>query len=294
MILFEDKKIKRIAKSENVKMPDKYINTIDETLNSLEDNNEKKKIKPMWKYGLNFAIAMAILSFIVLPNLSPEIAYAMQEIPIVGNIVKVITIKNYFDKDGNRELDVEIPNIKNDDNSVSESNEYVNKDVNELTQRSIDEFYAEEDPENHLFVKIESDVIENSKNWFTLRLTINETAGSSDLKYKYYHIDKKTDNIVNLGDLFINENYKNEISEEIKKQMISRMKADEEVIYWIDEEFEEWSFRAIDNNQNFYFSKDGNIIIVFDKYEVGPGSTGTPEFEIDKQVYEKYLKEEYK
>ena len=204
MILFEDKKIKRIAKSENVKMPDKYINTIDETLNSLEDNNEKKKIKPMWKYGLNFAIAMAILSFIVLPNLSPEIAYAMQEIPIVGNIVKVITIKNYFDKDGNSELDVEIPNIKNDDNSVSESNEYVNKDVNELTQRSIDEFYAEEDPENHLFVKIESDVIENSKNWFTLRLTINETAGSSDLKYKYYHIDKKTDKIVNLGDLFIN------------------------------------------------------------------------------------------
>ena len=98
MILFEDKKIKRIAKSENVKMPDKYINTIDETLNSLEDNNEKKKIKPMWKYGLNFAIAMAILSFIVLPNLSPEIAYAMQEIPIVGNIVKVITIKNYFDE----------------------------------------------------------------------------------------------------------------------------------------------------------------------------------------------------
>ena len=143
-------------------------------------------------------------------------------------------------------------------------------------------------------MKIESDVIENSKNWFTLRLTINETAGSSDLKYKYYHIDKKTDKIVNLGDLFINENYKNEISEEIKKQMISRMKADEEVIYWIDEEFEEWTFRAIDDNQNFYFSKDGNIIIVFDKYEVGPGSTGTPEFEIDKQVYEKYLKEEYK
>ena len=49
MILFEDKKIKRIAKSENVKMPDKYINTIDETLNSLEDNNEKKKIKPKKK-----------------------------------------------------------------------------------------------------------------------------------------------------------------------------------------------------------------------------------------------------
>ena len=46
----------------------------------------------------------------------------------------------------------------------------------------------------------------------------------------------------------------------------------------------------IEDNQNFYFSNKGNIVIVFDKYEVGPGATGTPEFEINKQIYEKYLK----
>ena len=49
-------------------------------------------------------------------------------------------------------------------------------------------------------------------------------------------------------------------------------------------------FSKIDNNQNFYFSENGNIVIVFDKYEVGPGSSGAPEFEIDKSIYERYLK----
>ena len=72
--------------------------------------------------------------------------------------------------------------------------------------------------------------------------------------------------------------------------MVSRMEKDKDVVYWIDGENEEWSFSMIEDNQNFYFSNKGNIVIVFDKYEVGPGATGTPEFEINKQIYEKYLK----
>ena len=40
----------------------------------------------------------------------------------------------------------------------------------------------------------------------------------------------------------------------------------------------------------FYFSENGNIVIVFDKYEVGAGSSGAPEFEINKEIYEKYMK----
>lgn len=43
-------------------------------------------------------------------------------------------------------------------------------------------------------------------------------------------------------------------------------------------------------SSNYIFSENGNIVIVFDKYEVGPGSSGAPEFEIDKSIYERYLK----
>ena len=214
----------------------------------------------------------------------------MQELPIIGDIVKVITIRNYFDKDGNSEIEMEIPNIKNDNNSQSQTNENVNEDVNQLTQKILDKFYAEKNSENHLSIKVKSDVIENNKYWFTLKLTISEVAASSDLKYKYYNIDKRTDEIMNLSDLFDDENYKKAISKEIKKQMVSRMEKDKDVVYWIDEENEEWSFSMIEDNQNFYFSNKGNIVIAFDKYEVGPGATGAPEFEINKQIYEKYLK----
>ena len=290
MNFFEDRKIKKIARDEDIKAPDKYLKSVEQTLNDLKNNEEK--IKPIWSNirKFNYAIAMAMLMFVLLTNVSPKFAYAMQELPIIGDIVKVITIRNYFDKDGNSEIEMEIPNIKNDNNSQSQTNENVNEDVNQLTQKILDKFYAEKNSENHLSIKVKSDVIENNKYWFTLKLTISELAASSDLKYKYYNIDKRTDEIVKLSDLFDDENYKKAISEEIKKQMISRMEKDNDVVYWIDEENEEWNFNMIEDNQNFYLSNKGNIVIVFDKYEVGPGSTGTPEFEINKQIYEKYLK----
>ena len=290
MKFFEDLKIKKIARDEDIKAPDKYLKCVEQTLNDLKNNEEE--IKPIWSNmrKFNYAIAMTMLMFMFLTNVSPKFAYAMQEIPIIGNIVKVITIRNYFDKDGNSEIEMEIPNLKNDNNSQSQTNENVNEDVNQLTQNILDKFYAEMNSENHLSIKVESDVIQNNKYWFTLKLTISEVAASSDLKYKYYNIDKRTDEIVKLSDLFDDENYKKAISEEIKKQMISRMEKDNNVVYWIDEENEEWNFNMIEGNQNFYLSNKGNIVIVFDKYEVGPGSTGTPEFEINKEIYEKYLK----
>ena len=290
MNFFEDRKIKKIARDEDIKAPDKYLKSVEQTLNDLKNNEEK--IKPIWSNirKFNYAIAMAMLMFVLLTNVSPKFAYAMQELPIIGDIVKVITIRNYFDKDGNSEIEMEIPNIKNDNNSQSQTNENVNEDVNQLTQNILDKFYAEMNSENHLSIKVESDVIQNNKYWFTLKLTISEVAASSDLKYKYYNIDKRTDEIVKLSDLFDDENYKKAISEEIKKQMISRMEKDNNVVYWIDEENEEWNFNMIEGNQNFYFSNKGNIVIAFDKYEVGPGATGAPEFEINKQIYEKYLK----
>lgn len=288
MNFFEDRKLKKIAKAENIKAPDNYLKSINETLNNLPDYEEQSNKR--WSQKLSFAVAMTIMAFLLLPNISPKISYAMQELPIIGNIVKIITIRNYFDKDGNSELDIEIPNIKNEDNSYSESNKNINENVDKLTKRVMDEFYSEKNPENHLSIEISTDIIENNENWFTLKLTISKVMASSDIQYKYYHIDKKTDKIIKLADLFVNEEYKNVMSEEIKNQMISRMKENENETYWLNEESQEKSFRKIDDDQNFYFSKDGNIVIVFDKYEVGPGSVGAPEFEIDKKIYEKYLK----
>ena len=41
-------------------------------------------------------------------------------------------------------------------------------------------------------------------------------------------------------------------------------------------------FHGISENQSFYINKDGNPVIIFDKYSIAAGYMGTPEFEILK------------
>ena len=294
MNFLQDMKIKKAAKSENVKVPDNFSKIIDETLNGLEEVDIKLNSKPVFTITFKFVTAIIVLMVLILPNISSEISYAMQGIPLVGDIVKIVTIRRYFDREGNSELDIEIPIIENLNGIEDKTSQVINEDVNKLTQRVIDMYNEEKEPENHLSVKVKTEVLENSKEWFTLKLELSEVRAGSNVRYRIYHIDKKKDRIIILSDLFVSDNFKDRISNEIKRQMISKMKEDNSVVYWVNNEIEEWNFEVIEENQEFYFSKDGNIVIVFDKYEVAPGAMGAPEFEINKDIYKEILKEEYK
>lgn len=290
MNFFQDRRIRKKVKSENVKAPDSFSKILDETLSSLDIASTKTRRIPMLRVTFKVLTVMVVLSIIILPNINKDISYAMQKVPIVGSLVKVVTIRNYFDKYGKSEIEAEIPEIENTD----KASQAVNEDISKFTQRIIDSYNEEKDAENHLSIKVESDVLVNSEEWFTVRLRISEVRAGSNIQNKFYHIDKKKDKTIVLSDLFVDDSFKTYISEEIKRQMIFGMENDENVVYWVNDEIEAWNFKTIEDNQEFYFSKDGNIVIVFDKYEVAPGFMGAPEFEISKDVYKEILKEEYK
>lgn len=298
MNYFEDKKIRKIIKDENVKIPKEYNLKIEEALNNLPDdeieesNKNGFKLPKIPRYAYNICLAACVFTIVVLPNLNKKVCYAFEQVPVLGSIVKVVTISNYFDEEGLTDIDLSVPNIENDDKSKSDANDKINDEVNELKDRIIQKFNEEKNPEAHLSTSLSNEVIQNTSDWFTLKLTVTESAGSTDVIYKYYNVYKPEDKIINIKDMFINDDYKKILSEEIKRQMIEQMSKDESIVYWLDEEQEQWSFREIDDDQNYYFSKDNNLVIVFDKYEVGPGSVGTPEFEIPKDLYIKFLKKD--
>ena len=85
-------------------------------------------------------------------------------------------------------------------------------------------------------------------------------------------------------------NYKAAISNEIIRQMKQQMAADENVIYWVEpNEIMPDVFTQIPDGQPFYINNDGQLVISFDKYAVGPGVMGTPEFVIPTRVLEGIL-----
>ncbi len=305
-MIYFDKKIKKYANNNKPEIPESVAKAIQSTLDSLPEKNTNAATLHIRQKNTHYRSALAVacfalvFTFFVLPNLNPNIAYAMEKIPVLGKVVHVITIKNYKYSDPYHELNVDVPsvNIKDEENSNNEEAEkYINASVEELTNSLMDEFYKNVDElgVSRFSLNVDYNVISNNDKWFTLRICVSTSTGSGDTYYKFYHIDKTSGQIITLGDIFENNNQSlKKISKEIKRQMKKQMAENENVSYFLDAEFEEWEFTNIDKDQNFYFADNGNLVIVFDKYEVAPGSMGTPEFEINKSIYENYLKQEYK
>ena len=286
-----DSAIKEKVVNENRTIPKEVSDRIDKTLSELPERKSgvtdtQVENKEKHNYMLYTGVAAACIVFslvFLLPNVSIAYAKTMAEIPVIGDIIKVVTIRDYKYEDKNHEMDIKVPKVEGKDKN-KESVEYINKDVKELTDILIKQFYDDLKTEgSNSTVKVDNEVVTNNNKWFTLKLTVMEISASSNTYYKYYHIDKKDGKIVYLEELLKDESYLKIITEEIKRQMKEQMKKDENVVYWIDDDLVE-SFTDIDGKHNFYFDEKGRLVIPFDKYEVAPGYMGCPEFTIEKSI----------
>ena len=105
---------------------------------------------------------------------------------------------------------------------------------------------------------------------------------------KYYHINRTTGSYIIFADLFDEKHY-TALEELIMTQMKNQMAQSEDITYWIEDSEIGEDFITLNANQNFYFKENGNLVLVYNKYEVGPGSMGCPEFELLPEEYMEYM-----
>lgn len=288
-----DEFIRAEVKKETDDIPPSVREKIRNTLDGLPEKPKKAisfKIITKLSYA---AAALVFVCLVALPNISSVYAEAIESVPVLGKIAEVVTVRNYFYSDSNHEMNINVPKVSGSE----EASDYINKSVDELTQMLSDRFYEELDEvgdEGHSSIYVNYDVVTDTDVWFTLKIEVFEAAGSSNTYYKYYHIDKKNGKTVTLGDIAESNGLYSVLEENIKDQMRSLMSESDEIIYWVDSSPFGDEIVKLDAAHNFYWNEDGDMVIVFDKYEVAPGSMGTPEFTVAKSDIRDYLKEEYK
>lgn len=256
-----------------------------------------KRKRTTFRIGIAAAAAAALL--VILPNTGAGAAHAMGSLPMVGKLFQAVTFRNYQYESDRFNANVEVPRIQvGDENntdgvSKEETVEQINFDIEEVTNRLVEEFQKSADAgESYGSLEIHHETVTDNEEYFTLKLSVYQGAGSGYQSYKFYTIDKRTGKQVQIGDLFKADSGYNEIlSENIREQMRNQMAEDETKVYWVDyEEVPEWNFERLKEDQNFYFDEPGNLVIAFDEYEVAPGYMGAREFTVKRDVFEKLLK----
>ncbi len=266
----------------NIKISDKLDDRVSQAI------KKSKKINRRWinmkKSVIGVAASVAVV--IGMLNVSPAFADALEEVPIVGNIIKLVVLKNYRVKDNNIEADINIAQIDGLKNKELQDN------LNEEFMKEGKEAYEnllKEIPdigEGRKYVGMDYNIKSETDSILSIELSKLEIQASGYETRKHYVIDKEKQVVLTLPLIFKDKSYVDVISDNIKEQMRKQMKEDEGKIYFLDseEDFAEDDFKKIAENQDFYINSNNDLVICFDEYEVAPGYMGPVEFIIPKEI----------
>ena len=254
---------------------------------------ERKEMKKRRRSQLSAVAAAFLAAFVILPNTSAEVAMAMEKIPLIGNLVEVVTFRDYEYASEDKNADIQIPELKpgeaGADGQAHGNLEQAAGEINAEIQQIADELQAEFEErlegEGYLDVTVTSEVLTATEEYFTLKLLCYESQASGYQLNYYYTVDLTTGQRLALSELFMEgTDYITPISENIKEQMRTKMAEDEMNMYWLDDEIEELNFTAIKADQSFYIDENNNIVISFNEGDVAPMYMGVVEFTIPNEV----------
>lgn len=300
-------------------MSQEQINAMKAAMEQAKKDSVKSNNVIVFQRVLATAAAF-LMAFIILPNTSGTVAYAMSQIPMLGRLVEVVTFRDYQYEDERNVADVEVPELivaeekleetpvvtkpvagealieetsaAQKEETLQKSMEEINAEILAITEPFVEEFKTNlENEEGYQEVVVNSEVIATTSEYFTLKLSCY-TANASGAEWNYYYtIDLNTGERLLLKDVFEEgADYITPISENIKKQMEEQMAADEMVYYWLHDEMEEDNFKEIAKDQSFYINEKGEVVICFNEGDVAPMYMGVVEFVIEETVVKEIRK----
>lgn len=277
---------------------------LEERLKSVLENTEPKKsaiCTPLsFARWAATAAASLLLCFTIALNSSQSFAMEMSDLPVIGQIARVLTIRSYETTDGNTTTTVEIPEVQveTSDTDVSKSI----TDVNQKIQSLVDEYTAKKELEIAEFKAafLESDGTAEEWDARSIEVNVNyEIKHQSDTilsllidswiswfnfeeERTFYNINLLTGEELTLVD-FLGADAYDYATNYVLKEMKARYEKDpENITFWGVTETEDIGeeFTGVTEDTKFYINATGNVVISYDKYEVAPGFMGIVEFEI--------------
>ena len=275
----------------NIEIPKELDDVINDAFKESEDkkieNNKKdwrRNMKNMKKW---YASAAAVGLIIVSVNASSTFATSLENIPVIGNIIKIVNFNNYrINKDG-MDVSISLPEVSSDSKDL----EYkLNKEFEKEGKEAYKKYEAEvaklekEGKTTHKSADIWSETIAENDKTVSIAIYNTEIEASAATSRKIYNINKEDKTVLTLEGMFGNNDYVDVLSKNILSQMKERTKKDSNDVYFVDNTFK------IKKDQPFYINDKGELVICFDEYEVAPGSAGLVEFVIPSNVVSKLMK----
>lgn len=275
-------------KYEEIPIPEELSKRVSGEIRTAQQR--RKKIAALRRFKRYGAVAAALVAvFTAGLNTSVTFAKAAGEIPVIGGLAQVLTFRSYESETDDWKLAVDIPSIDMISEDFSQLETSVNEEIHKLCQDFADQavkraeeyrkaFFdtggtEEEWAAHNLEVKVWYEVKNQTEDFLSLKIMGAENWNSAGTASRYYNFDLKNGKQLTLQDV-LGDNYKEMAGTQILEQMKEKEKNG--TVFFQD------AMPEITEETPFYMNADGNPVLVFDKYELAPGSEGIQEFAVNR------------
>ena len=246
------------------------------------------------------AAAAALVVFTAGLNTSQAFAEGAAELPVIGAIARVLTVRSYHQDEGDYKIDMEVPAIEDSNSADASGGEFtslVNAEIEKIVDDYTNEAKAEFEEYKEAFfatggteeewagrqmdIIVDYDVKYQKSPILSLELTTAKGWVAASEERHYYNLNVLEGKELKLEDL-LGDDYINICNAEIDRQIKEQIADDPSLSYfgYGDNELTDAGFRTIDENTDFYINSDGQVVIVFPEYSIAPGYMGWREFAV--------------
>ena len=228
-----------------------------------------------------FAVLVAVL------NVSPAAAAAAADVPVLGGLFQMLTVRSFAEENGDRTLEVSQPAVESGDALAQRVNAEIQAIVDEkiaegeqMVADYKDAFFATggtqeqwDQHDNSVSVTYEIKSQTDTAVSFVVDSVVTTTSALEE--QFYYNLDLAAGKELTLADV-LGEDWVTVCNDSIRSQMAA---AEDPSVYF-DESI--GGFTTVDETTQFYLNEAGSPVVVFPKYTVAIGAMGVVEFEISK------------
>lgn len=265
---------------EQTPIPEELDAIVNQAIYKGTHNNAKKTNS----YKGMISVAACFTAFIVLLNTNQTFAETLHNIPILNRICEVFTFREYEFEDELKIMNIKIPHISNTGNTELEKR--INYHISSIIQEEVDEFEIRVKEWYDAFIQtggkpeefmpreidINYEIKSSNEEYVSFIITKYETTASAYCEQYFYNIDLKSGRELTIKDL-IGSSYKEVVTKQIEEQLEN---LDEERKFYLFDDIV--ISDLISENTEFFINQDGNLVVVFNKYEIAAGAAGMFEF----------------
>ena len=271
---------------DNVPIPEELSERVRAGIREGEERYRARRRRSVRRWVATAACFSLLLAGL---NLSPTLAKAAAEVPVLGGLFRVLTFVNYDKTEDGIHYDVSVPKVEAESSLAERVNAAIQEKVDAHLARAQQDwddyreaFFAtggteEEWGGREMDVLVGYEIKSQSDTRVSFVVTLGEGWVSSMEERYYYNLDLSGDRDLTLRD-YLGDTWVETCNAAIERQIAESVDEEGFTLFFAPEE---GGFTTVDETTGFYVREDGTVVVCFPRYSIAAGAAGIPEFPIN-------------